>query len=285
MATTINTNVPSLTAQRALSSTSGSLSTSMQRLSTGLRINSAKDDAAGLAIAERMTSQVRGMNVASRNANDAISMLQTAEGGLGKVGESLQRMRELAVQAANGSNSSTDRDNLDAEYQALGEEITRVVDSTKFNNKSLLNNGSADATSFQVGADTNAGVDTITISFDDIATSVDAGLAAVVGSTNSNLKGDDGTAATAALTKLDDAINAVTTGRSTIGASQNRFESVVANLSTMSENLNQSKGRIMDADFAVETSNMSRAQVLQQAGNAMLAQANQQPQQVMSLLR
>ena len=278
MATTINTNVPSLTAQRALSSTSGSLSTSMQRLSTGLRVNSAKDDAAGLAIAERMTSQVRGMNVASRNANDAISMLQTAEGGLGKVGESLQRMRELAVQSANGANSTSDRANLNSEYQALGKEISRVLDGTKFNGKQLISSGASDTT-FQVGAGTNA-TDTITVSLGTIGGSVGTSLASALG-------GDITTAATSttAIDDLDKAINSVTTARASIGASQNRFESVVANLSTMSENLNQSKGRIMDADFAVETSNMSRAQVLQQAGNAMLAQANQQPQQVMSLLR
>lgn len=278
MATTINTNVPSLTAQRALSSTSGSLSTSMQRLSTGLRVNSAKDDAAGLAIAERMTSQVRGMNVASRNANDAISMLQTAEGGLGKVGESLQRMRELSVQSANGANSSSDQANLDAEYQALGKEISRVLKGTKFNDKQLISSSAAN-TKFQVGAGTTA-EDTITVSLGAIGTAVGASLAAALGGDIT----DAGKAATA-INDLDDAIDAVTTARSSIGASQNRFESVVANLSTMSENLNQSKGRIMDADFAVETSNMSRAQVLQQAGNAMLAQANQAPQQVMSLLR
>lgn len=278
MATTINTNVPSLTAQRALASTSGSLSTSMQRLSTGLRVNSAKDDAAGLAIAERMTSQVRGMNVASRNANDAISMLQTAEGGLGKVGESLQRMRELAVQSANGANSTSDRANLNSEYQALGKEISRVLDGTKFNGKQLISSGASDTT-FQVGAGTNA-TDTITVSLGTIGGSVGTSLASALG-------GDITTAATSttAIDDLDKAIDSVTTARASIGASQNRFESVVANLSTMSENLNQSKGRIMDADFAVETSNMSRAQVLQQAGNAMLAQANQQPQQVMSLLR
>ena len=278
MATTINTNVPSLTAQRALSSTSGSLSTSMQRLSTGLRVNSAKDDAAGLAIAERMTSQVRGMNVASRNANDAISMLQTAEGGLGKVGESLQRMRELAVQSANGANSTSDRANLNSEYQALGKEISRVLDGTKFNGKQLISSGAADTT-FQVGSGTNA-TDTITVSLGTIGGSVGTSLADA-------LTGDitDEANSKTALDNLDLAIDSVTTARAAIGASQNRFESVVANLSTMSENLNQSKGRIMDADFAVETSNMSRAQVLQQAGNAMLAQANQQPQQVMSLLR
>jgi flagellin len=187
-------------------------------------------------------------------------------------------MRELSVQSANGANSSSDQANLNAEYQALGKEISRVLKGTKFNDKQLISSGAAN-TKFQVGAGTTA-EDTITVSLGAIGTSVGASLSAALGGDIT----DAGRAATA-INDLDDAIDAVTTARSSIGASQNRFESVVANLSTMSENLNQSKGRIMDADFAVETSNMSRAQVLQQAGNAMLAQANQAPQQVMSLLR
>ena len=275
MASTINTNMSSLTAQRALGSTQGSLSTSMQRLSTGLRINSAKDDSAGLAIAERMTSQVRGMAVAGRNANDAISMAQTAEGALGKVGESLQRMRELAVQSSNSTNSSTDRANLDEEYQALAKEVTRVIDGTKFNGNQLLNTDTGMA--FQVGADA-ADTDKITVNLTDMSggTGMTAALAGGITSA---------TEALARMTNLDAAIDEVTSARSNLGSVQNRFESVVANLSTTSENLQAAKGRIVDADFAVETSNMSRAQVLQQAGNAMLAQANQAPQQVMSLLR
>jgi len=276
MASTINTNMSSLTAQRALGSTQGSLSTSMQRLSTGLRINSAKDDSAGLAIAERMTSQVRGMAVAGRNANDAISMAQTAEGALGKIGESLQRMRELSVQSANSTNSSSDRANLDEEYQALASEVTRVIGGTKFNGNNLLNASATDM-AFQVGAD-NVATDAITVSLTDM--SAGAGMtAALAGGITSS------TEALARMTNLDAAIDEVTSARSNLGSVQNRFESVVANLSTTSENLQAAKGRIMDADFAVETSNMSRAQVLQQAGNAMLAQANQAPQQVMSLLR
>jgi len=279
MASTINTNMSSLTAQRALGSTQGSLSTSMQRLSTGLRVNSAKDDSAGLAIAERMTSQVRGMAVAGRNANDAISLAQTAEGALGKIGESLQRMRELAVQSSNSTNSTSDRANLDEEYQALAKEVTRVIDGTKFNGNNLLNSAATDM-AFQVGAD-NVATDAITVSLTDI--SAGAGMAAVITGAAATIS----TAATALATmsNLDAAIDEVTSARSNLGSVQNRFESVVANLSTTSENLQAAKGRIMDADFAVETSNMSRAQVLQQAGNAMLAQANQAPQQVMSLLR
>lgn len=281
MASTINTNMSSLTAQRALSSTNGSLSTSMQRLSTGLRINSAKDDSAGLAIATRMTSQVRGMAVASRNANDAISMAQTAEGALGKIGESLQRMRELAVQSSNGTNSTTDRANLDQEFKALSSEVTRVIGGTKFNGTSLLN--SATAISFQVGADNNGTTDAISVSLSNIGSGT--GMTAILNSTAAT--GSISTSATAltAMSNLDLAIDEITTARSGLGSVQNRFESVVANLGTTSENLQAAKGRIVDADFAVETSNMSRAQVLQQAGNAMLAQANQAPQQVMSLLR
>jgi flagellin len=276
MASTINTNMSSLTAQRALGTSQGSLSTSMQRLSTGLRINSAKDDSAGLAIAERMTSQVRGMAVAGRNANDAISLAQTAEGALGKIGESLQRMRELSVQSSNSTNSSSDRANLDEEYQALSKEVSRVIEGTKFNGNQLLNTGTA--MSFQVGADNNTTTDTIDVNLTDISTG--AGMAKVLagGITSASQ-------ALARMTNLDAAIDEVTSARSNLGSVQNRFESVVANLSTTSENLQAAKGRIMDADFAVETSNMSRAQVLQQAGNAMLAQANQAPQQVMSLLR
>ena len=280
MASTINTNMASLTAQRAMGSTQGSLSTSMQRLSTGLRINSAKDDSAGLAIAERMTAQVKGMAVASRNANDAISLAQTAEGSLGKIGESLQRMRELAVQSSNSTNSSTDQANLNQEYQALSSEVTRVIGGTKFNSNSLLS--TATTMAFQVGADNNPTTESIGVTLTDIAAG--AGMAAVLASGGT---GSIDTAAKALITmsNLDTAINEITTARSNFGSVQNRFENVVANLSTTSENLQAARGRIMDADFAVETSNMSRAQVLQQAGSAMLAQANQAPQQVMSLLR
>jgi len=276
MASTINTNMSSLTAQRALGTSQGSLSTSMQRLSTGLRINSAKDDSAGLAIAERMTSQVRGMAVAGRNANDAISLAQTAEGALGKIGESLQRMRELSVQSSNSTNSSSDRANLDEEYQALSKEVSRVIEGTKFNGNQLLNTGTA--MSFQVGADNNTTTDTIDVNLTDISTGAGMAKALAGGITSASQ-------ALARMTNLDAAIDEVTSARSNLGSVQNRFESVVANLSTTSENLQAAKGRIMDADFAVETSNMSRAQVLQQAGSAMLAQANQAPQQVMSLLR
>ena len=272
---TINTNVQSLNAQRNLAQSSGSLSTSMQRLSSGLRVNSAKDDSAGLAIAERMNAQVKGMNVAIRNANDGISLAQTAEGALGKVGDSLQRMRELATQSANATNSTSDQANLDAEYQELAKEVTRVLTGTKFNGTDLLS--TAATLSFQVGAN-NVGTDQIDIATGDLTAG--AGITAVVG-------GDitDRTNALAAMDDLDDAIDEITTARAGFGASQNRFESVISNLQIASENTAASRGRIMDADFAVETANLSRGQILQQAGTAMIAQANQLPQGVLSLLR
>jgi len=279
MPTTINTNMASLGAQRALQSTDGSLSTSMKRLSTGLRINSAKDDSAGLAIAERMTSQVRGMTVASRNANDAISLAQTAEGSLGKVGESLQRMRELAVQSANSTNDTSDRANLNEEYTALATEVSRVLEGTKFNGKSLLNSAATDM-AFQIGADTDS-TDRITVALRDMTAGT--GMSAAITGTAASISTVDASLAT--ISNLDAAIDEVTSARSNLGSVQNRFESVVANLATSQENITAARGRITDADFAVESANLSRAQVLSQAGTTMLAQANQQPQQVLSLLR
>ena len=279
MPTTINTNMASLSAQRALQSTNGSLSTSMQRLSTGLRINSAKDDAAGLAIAARMTSQVRGMTVASRNANDAISLAQTAEGSLGKVGESLQRMRELAVQSANSTNGTSDRANLNEEYKALATEVSRVLEGTKFNGKNLLNVSTDMA--FQIGADV-ASTDRITVGLRDMTGGTGMKLALATTGAGSI---ESVVSALGTISSLDVAIDEVTSARSNLGSVQNRFESVVANLATSQENISAARGRITDADFAVESANLSRAQVLSQAGNTMLAQANQQPQQVLSLLR
>jgi flagellin len=272
---TINTNVQSLNAQRNLAQSTGSLSTSMQRLSSGLRVNTAKDDAAGLAIAERMNAQVKGMNVAIRNANDGISLAQTAEGALGRVGDALQRMRELAVQSANGSNSDDDRANLDEEYQELALEVTRVLEGTKFNGTNLLDTSAS--LTFQVGAD-NVTTDQIDIDTTDLTAG--SGITAVVGGAIGTSSG-----ALSAMDDLDNAIDEITTARATFGAKQNRFDSVIANLQVSSENLAASRGRIMDANFAVETSNLSRGQILQQAGTAMVAQANQLPQGVLSLLR
>ena len=385
MGMSVNTNIISLNAQRNLGSTANSLATAMQRLSSGLRVNSAKDDAAGLAISERMNAQVRGLNVAARNANDGISLAQTAEGALGKVGDMLQRMRELAVQSANATNSASDRQALQAEVDQLKQEIQRVADTTKFNGTKLLD-GSFTAKSFQVGA--NAG-ETITLeavadadlaalgsltrntytqtlgaltitdgeaaasisingttvsigasagrtaadalaalveAFDDAkadaannprlanvsmasdgaitstdATLTTAGLTNVTGITAGTTDGtvsgttiETGIAnltiasasdATFALDAIDSALSVINSARGTLGAVQSRFENAIANIQVTAENLAAARGRIVDADFAQETANLSRAQILQQAGTAMVAQANQLPQQVLSLLR
>ena len=281
MAQTINTNVASLNAQRNLSTSQSSLGTTLQRLSSGLRVNSAKDDAAGLAIAERMNTQVRGMNVAIRNANDGISLSQTAEGALGKIGENLQRMRELGVQAANDTNDTSDRTMLDTEYGQLAEENARIIANTKFNGQELLTGagGTAGVFNFQVGANTSAD-NQISITTTDIAAAM---TTATQGDTAS--LGADSTAALAAVDAVDVAITAINTARANFGASQNRFDAVISNLQTASENQAAARGRIMDADFATETANLSRTQILQQAGTAMLAQANSLPQNVLSLLR
>ena len=277
MPSTINTNLISLAAQRALTATSNLQVTSMQRLATGIRVNNARDDAAGLAIAERMNAQVRGMAVAIRNSNDAISLAQTAEGALGKVAESLQRMRELSVQAANATNTSVDRQNLHAEFKQLSEEVVRVIDATKFNGVQLLNQ--AATLEFQVGAD-NAATNQTELVITDIAEAT--GMSQAL-DTNLSISGVDG--ARSAMSFLDLAIDEVTSSRAKFGAARNRFESIINALQTSSENQAASRGRIIDADFAIETANLSRAQILQQAGSAMLAQANQLPQQVLSLLR
>jgi flagellin len=382
MAAVINTNVASLNAQRNLTASQNALNTSIQRLSSGLRINSAKDDAAGLAISERMSSQIRGLNQAARNANDGISLAQTAEGALSEIGNNLQRIRELAVQASNGTNSQTDRDALNAEVTQLKAEIQRVAEQTSFNGTKLLD-GSFAGVAFQVGA--NAGE---TISIDSIvnaqtaslggtftrttesfnasaltgfATAISAGdivingvdIGAIgaaanaqeragqlveainrvagqsgVGASYDATTGDItlvssaawvesgalndatvggisnasvGTASTStgitavsvgsftdaqlAIGQIDNALKAVNSTRADLGAVQNRFSSVVTNLQTTSENLSASRSRIQDADFAMETASMTRGQILQQAGTAMLAQANSLPNTVLQLLR
>ena len=406
MAATINTNINSLNAQRNLGMSATSLATSMQRLSSGLRVNTAKDDAAGLAISERMTTQVRGLTVGARNANDGISLAQTAEGALGKVGDMLQRMRELAVQAGNATNSKADRTALQAEVRQLTDEVDRVAKQTTFNNQKILDGSFAGAV-FQVGA--NAG-DNITVGaltnstakgLADVAYAFNGANSAVVASSVTNLvaitepttlnisvtggsridlgeikaassgeermgqiveainrksadtgvtaflsKNDSGTykidlmsskldsagdaqtitlsagftsgvtglntitftdvdATTTttdalgidtltvdtqrnswvALKKIDAAIDQVNSARANLGALQSRFESAVGNIEISVENIAASRGRIVDADFAQETANLSRTQILQQAGTAMVAQANQLPQGVLALLR
>ncbi len=308
----INTNLISTNAQRNQSASQSSLATSMQRLSSGLRVNSAKDDAAGLAIAERMTAQVRGMTVASRNANDAVSLSQTAEGALGKISDSLQRMRELAVQSRNATNSTSDRASLQKEFGQLQEEIGRTINSTSFNGKKLLD-GTSGTMTFQVGAGTTTGEDTIDIAEVNLkgtASRADAKDASAATSTADvvlatvttlfsadtqgiAIGGYDSTGTTAATTTdiddaikvIDNALDRINEQRATFGAAQNRFDAVISNLQVNIENTQAAKGRIMDADFAQETANLSRAQILQQAGNAMISQANQLPQQVLTLLR
>jgi len=281
MASIINTNVNSLNAQRNTSASQAALSVSMQRLSSGLRVNSAKDDAAGLAIAERMNAQIKGMTVAQRNANDGISLAQTAEGALGKVGDSLQRMRELAVQARNATNSESDKDSLQKEFSQLQSEIQRVLGGTTFNGKAILG-ASAGAQDFQIGANTTTN-DMITVTTTDMTS--DASITAVTDSTvvidSTTSTSDIGTV----IDDIDSAIDRVNSERAMYGATQSRFDSVISNLQVSTENQTAARSRIMDADFAVETANLSRAQILQQAGNSMIAQANQLPQQVLKLLQ
>ena len=281
MAQIINTNIMSLNAQRNLSATQSALATSVQRLSTGLRVNSAKDDAAGLAIAERMNTQVRGMNVAIRNANDAISLSQTAEGSLSKINDMGQRMRELAVQSANATNSDSDRQNLDAEYQALAEEIKRNLAGASFNGTKLF--AAAAALTFQVGANA-ASTDQITINTQNLTG--ENSIVEVIGAANADAA-SIGTAAgaSAALGKLDTMLATVNSKRAEFGAIQNRFEAVIQTLQVSAENQTAARSRIMDADFASETAALTRAQVLQQAGTSMLSQANSLPNNVLSLLR
>ncbi|GAA0757036.1 flagellin FliC [Ideonella azotifigens] len=280
MPQTINTNIASLNAQRNLNMSQSSLQTSMQRLSSGMRVNSAKDDAAGLAIAERMNSQVRGMNVAIRNANDGISLSQTAEGALSKVGDALQRMRELAVQARNSTNSSSDKDSLNKEFTQLQSEINRVLGGTTFNGKHILG---ADATTltFQIGANTTTD-DVIDVATTNMATSSDI---TTVTSTSAVIDAAATSGAIAdVINNIDAAIDTVNNTRATFGATQSRFDAIISNLQQSVENQAAARSRIMDADYAQETANMSRAQILQQAGTAMVAQANQLPQSVLKLL-
>jgi len=377
MPAVINTNISSLNTQRNVSASGASLATSIQRLSTGLRVNSAKDDAAGMAIAERMSAQVRGLNVAARNANDGVSLAQTAEGALGKIGEMVQRVRELAVQSSNATNTQTDRDALQQEVSELKSEIDRVAGSTNFNGTKLIN-GSFSSAKFQVGADAGESITVSSITnaslagmgsvnrastqsstaITDLAATAladltingtDVGVLAAAGTTqerqaqvvdainristttsvgayldtannqivltssgNITLTGaagaktgfvaaDSATAAASAnmasldissyggaqlaIQQADAALKQVNTARASLGALQSRFENAVSNIQIATENVTAARSRIMDTDFATETANMTRAQILQQAGNAMLSQANQMPQQVLALLR
>jgi len=386
MALSVITNTSSLNAQRNLAKSSNDLATSMERLSSGMRINSAKDDAAGLQISNRLTSQINGLGVAQRNANDGISMAQTAEGAMSASTDILQRMRELALQSANGSNSEADRDALQKEVTVLSSELTRIADTTKFGDQTLLN-GTFGTKSFQVGANANetiemslsnmqasalgqgtdrtaglttvkgnldnAAIETITFAVTEDGTSTDydvvipagtsaedtatlitdgvpgltatfdgtddivftvsedvtdltaksdiaAGFvsdtvqSAAVGAVGSgstaetiaeiDISGTDGTAAQSALASIDNALKQVDEQRSDLGALQNRFDYTISNLSNIQENVSASRGRIQDTDFAVETANLTKNQILQQAGTSILSQANQLPQAALSLL-
>jgi flagellin len=274
MSITINSNIASLNAQRNLNASQTELAKSMQRLSSGLRINSAKDDAAGLGISDRMTAQIRGMNQAVRNANDGISFAQTAEGALAETTNCLQRMRELAVQSSNDTNTDSDRLSLNAEFAQLIAEIDRIANNTSFNGQTLLDgNYSATAAIFQVGADAGQ-VISVTISGVEAS---NLGVEALGVSAY--------TSAQAAISTIDTAIDSVDSIRGSLGAVQNRFESTIANLQSVSENLSAARSRILDADIAMETTAMVKSNILQQAGVSVLAQANQIPQLALALLK
>lgn len=288
----VNTNVNATVAQNALVRNERQMNTAMERLSTGQRINGAKDDAAGLAISSRMTSQIRGLEVGVRNANDAISMIQTADGALIEVTNMLQRMRELALQAANGTTTVSDRNYLNTEYQNLQSEIERIADATQFNGKVILH-GDAAATGdsdvkFQVGAN---GGQTIAVDFGDISASGNATFANLsAGSVSGGFISAQTTAsaittANTAVTAIDSAISSVNSQRATFGAAVNQLTYAVDNLASVKVNAEASRSRILDTDYAAQTSELARTQIIQQAGTAMLAQANQLPQTVLSLLQ
>ncbi|MEJ5865544.1 flagellin domain-containing protein [Pseudomonas farsensis] len=282
MALTVNTNTTSLGVQKNLNRASDALSTSMARLSSGLKINSAKDDAAGLQIATRMTSQIRGQTMAIKNANDGISIAQTAEGAMQEQTNILQRMRELAVQARNDSNSDDDRVALNKEFAQMSDELTRIAESTQLNGKNLLD-GTAGVMTFQVGSNTGTS-NQITITLDsgfDAATlSVDSGTIAISGDSAAIEA-----AFSAAVTAIDAALQTINSSRADLGASQNRLTSTINNLQNINENAEAARGRVQDTDFAAETAQLTKQQTLQQASTSVLAQANQLPSAVLKLLQ
>jgi len=282
MASYINTNLASLQTQRNLSTSQAKLQTSIERLSSGLRVNSAKDDAAGFAVASGMDSKIRGQNVAIRNANDAISLSQTADGALGKISDNLQRMRELAVQASNDTNSNDDRTKLNQEFAQLQDEITRVTNNTKFNGQNLLTTASGTQFSFQIGDGTDSD-NKIQLDVTDLGANGGSKTKDVVDKTAVDITSS--TNAGSAMSKIDDALKEINNESIKQGAIQNRLTSTISTLQVSVENQTAAKSRITDTDFAAETANMSRGQILQQAGMAMLSQANQLPNGVMALLR
>ncbi|MBA6134340.1 flagellin domain-containing protein [Pseudomonas juntendi] len=280
MALTVNTNTTSLGVQKNLNRASDALSTSMTRLSSGLKINSAKDDAAGLQIATRMTSQIRGQTMAIKNANDGISIAQTAEGAMQEQTNILQRMRELAIQSRNSSNSKEDRDALNTEFNAMSDELTRIAESTQLNGKNLLN---ASATmTFQVGSNSGAEnqIDIKLIDLKADALSVDSDAIAISGADDAENK----TNFEKALSAIDDALQSINTTRADLGAAQNRLTSTINNLQNINENAEAARGRVQDTDFAAETAQLTKQQTLQQASTSVLAQANQLPSAVLKLL-
>jgi flagellin len=274
MSISINTNTLAMVTGRSLGNNQESLATSMTRLSSGRRINKASDDAAGMAISSRMETQARGMGVAQRNAQDAISLVQVAEGAIGQVGNMLQRMRELAVQAANATNATADRSNLDAEFQQLSAEVTRTISTTQFNGIAIIGSG-AGTTNYQVGPNSTDQVAVATVNLSSTTTLTNVTSGAVT----------TAAAASTAMANIDAALTLVNTQRALYGAVQNRFEAMIQVLKVNEENTTAARGRIMDADFAEETANLSRSQILQQAASAMVAQANSLPQMALQLLR
>ena len=303
--TVINTNTAASVTANALTKNERAMSQAMERLSTGQRINSASDDAAGLAIASRMTSQVNGLDMAIRNANDAISMVQTADGALVEVTNMLQRMRELAVQASTGTLSATDNDALDVEFHALRQEINRVALNTQFNGSAVFASGAASATSFHVGANASQTISVTFGNFQTLSSSTATGDGTDTTQANSKFGGtlldttgngsgdadagsillDTAALAGAALIGVDSMLTIVNTERASYGAAINRLEFAVDNLANVSQNTSASKSRILDADYASETTELARTQIIQQAATAMLSQANQQAQSVLALLR
>lgn len=303
--TVINTNNSAAITANALTKNERAMSQAMERLSTGQRINSASDDAAGLAIASRMTSQINGLNMAVRNTNDAISMVQTADGALVEVGNMLQRMRELSVQAATGTLSATDNDALDTEFHALRQEINRVALNTEHNGSAVFASAAAAATSFQVGANASQTVSVTFNNFQTLSSSTATGDGTDTTQANSKFGGtlldttgdgsgdndfgslrlDTAALAKAAMIGLDGAIGAVNLERASYGAAINRLEYAADNLANVSQNTSASRSRVLDADYATETTELARTQIIQQAGTAMLSQANQQAQSVLALLK
>ena len=286
MALTVNTNTTSLNVQKNLNRASDALSTSMQRLSSGLKINSAKDDAAGLQISNRMSSQIRGNTQAIQNANDGISVAQTAEGALQASTDILQRMRELAVKARNGTNGTADQKATNAEFAQMSDEITRISASTNLNGKNLLD-GSAGTVTLQVGANTGSAnhIDLVLSSkFDAVSLSVGSGTVVLTGTSGTGA-GSASQNIDNAITAIDAAIASIGATRASLGASQNRLTSTISNLQNITENTTAAQGRVQDTDFAAETANLTKQQTLQQASTSVLAQANQLPSAVLKLLQ